>query len=351
MAPNGPGILCVAGIRSQYVKLASLQRASCEMEWMFVDTGQHYSRCLGDQYHDEYEIWFDHRLRCGGPEYSSGAVLGRMIGSLEELVEDARPTAMVTFGDANTTLATALVARRLGIPLAHVEAGVRTGSSSMEEFNRVTADRVAALHLASCKTDLVNLVGEGLAGSSCFVGDLVRDLCVALPEVANDSAPFALMTLHREEHVRDGRVLERLAQAIDSVCGRGVFLAHPRVVRELSEWQVLGDQWEVRESVPHRDLLRLVNSCSYLVTDSGALQRESYYLGRRAVVVQEYPFWRSLVDSGYHIQVDPWGEVGEVLGALVETCRPAPLGLFDDFGVPPIAPRVVGAIENWAERL
>jgi UDP-N-acetylglucosamine 2-epimerase len=272
-----------------------------------------------------------------------------MIDHLDNLIDESTPSAVVVFGDANTTLAAALAAARSGTPLAHIEAGLRTGAATTEEVNRVVADQLSSLHLAASRRDLENLIDERRVSTSHFVGDLVRDLCVDFAgrrdRVEDD---LALISLHRTENMAFTGLIERVLSEVTKLGLRAIFLAHPRVVDAARRAQETchGDV-DVRLSVPHRELLELLSRARLLVTDSGALQRESYYVGCRAVVVQDMPFWPSLVDGGFHVAVGPGGNLAEaIMEALLDTDA-----AIDDFGDPPVADAVMGRLDEWMSAL
>jgi UDP-N-acetylglucosamine 2-epimerase len=339
----------VGGVRSHYVKLAALQppaRASRSARWVFVDTGQHYDPALAQQYRDEYGLVVDHALGCGRPDASPVRTLAAMLVACEELLHQLRPDACVVLGDANTALAASLAAARLRIPLAHLEAGVRTPSGHHEELNRTLVDDLAGLHVATSARDLRVLEAEGRGATSRLGGDLTRDLCLAAaagpaPPVEK---PYALVTLHRTENTTGPEVLRAAVAAVEDAGLPGVLVLHPRVHRLAARWGLrVPDGWQVHESLPHRRMLRLLRSARVVVTDSGALQRECFYLNVRAVVVQDFPFWPELTESGFHVAVAPDGDIG---GALSRALRPAPR-VDVDFGPAPAGPASVALVEEW----
>lgn len=340
-------LVVVVGIRSQYVKLAAIQpQFDCAtgLDCAYIDTGQHYDGVLAGQYIDEYGLRFDHSLRCGSPDQTPSETLARMLVRVEAVLANEAPAGVLVFGDANTTLAAALAARRLGIAVAHLEAGVRTGADTPEELNRVVVDRVASLHLAATQLDLGRLQDEGFGSTSVFVGDVVRDLCqgVAPEQMA---APYGLVTIHRAENTKDSGVVMAAAEALRRHDLTPVIVFHPRVLRLVQTHSPeLLERALALESVPHARMLRLMKGARVIVTDSGALQRESYYLGRRAVVVQDEPFWRSLIDSGFHIGVSP---AGDLAAGVALALGPPPVGVVE-FGTPGVGSRVVSALERWA---
>ena len=322
-----PTIVVVGGIRGHYVKLAALQppaQASARAHWLFVDTGQHYDPKMAQQYRDEYQLYVDHALACGDAGASPVQTLASMLVACEDLLDRVRPDACVVLGDANTTLAAALAAARLRIPIAHLEAGVRTPSGHHEEVNRTLVDELSGLHVASSRRDLEMLQKEGRGPSSRLGGDLTRDLCLTLTgERPDPAAPgHALVTLHRTENTKNSEVLRAAIAAVDDAGLPGVLVLHPRVRQLIAESRLrLQSGWRVHDSLPHGRMLRILRDARVVITDSGALQRESYYLHVRAVVVQDFPFWPELTQSGFHVSVAPGGDIG---GALTRALQPAP---------------------------
>lgn len=311
----------VAGIRSQFIKLAALQRAVADwnqahaapqVTMISINTGQHYDHELSGQFLRELDIKIDVDLTGTHRSHEPTELLAESFVQLHSHFRASSETSnwVIVFGDANATLAGALAANRAGLRVCHVEAGLRTGDlSAPEEVNRVIADHIASRHFASTYRDLDQLNVEGLGATASFAGDLVRDLVANMPLDSFASSGVdqntIVLTLHREETLRTGS-LDGLLEAV-SDSGRPVlFVTHPRT-RETLERLASKKVSNVRvtSGLQYGTMLRAVRDCAFLVTDSGALQRESYYLGKRAVVVQDRPYWASLVDAGFHVASPP----------------------------------------------
>jgi len=342
-------IVVVAGIRSQYIKLASLQRAirqlDVEERFFFIDAAQHYSPSLSAQYRNEYEINFHHSLLSDLTATDPEARFAEIEFRLFKLLCYLPVKQVVVFGDANTTLAAALAAKRSLKTLTHVEAGVRTGSRGLEEINRRVTDFLADHHVASCKLDLANLCAEGHEATSVYLGDLVRDLFLLgqggdeLPKAGSDSI---LVTLHHDEDWEDDFLTSALIE-LDRIGAQVNFLAHPKMLDKARTVASRLQRTSVRESTDHKTLVALMREARFVVTDSGALQRESHYLGRRVLVVQRLPFWRSLIDCGANIACEP--TLSSLAHGLkvMKSLEGAPLLQISDFGEPPVGPKIV----NW----
>lgn len=322
------------------MKLASLQASGREwaaqgrssIEIISINAGQHYDHELATQYHEEYGLSFEVDLTDRHMTTEPIAVLASMIVELTHELKSIGPTDYVmVFGDANTTLAGAIAARRLGRPLVHVEAGLRTyDAASPEESNRVVADHLAAVHFTSSRVDASALELEGIS-SSIFTGDLIRDLVTRfnVPPRRAIQRGTALVTIHREENTRDSSVIDETLSVLAARGFQTVFVMHPRLKE--GSW-VPADNVNVRSSLPHSVLLELLQSSEVVISDSGALQRESYYLGRQILICQDRPFWRSLVDAGYHRVVRAGGD--DLKSALdwAESVADGDPPKVDDFG-------------------
>lgn len=346
-------VAVVAGIRSQFIKLAGLQRGvdvmladrTLSAAPVYVNAGQHYDEFLSHQYLGELGIAIDIDLTQEAPARHpidmTSDMLRRLFYCFEELRGTRHITGVVVFGDANTTLAASVAARKAGLQLAHVEAGVRTFEhDSPEEINRITADALADLHFASTRRDQAFLEEAGFGPTSTYVGDLVHDLVVSLPtSVLSQPLPYAssgyvLVTLHREENTQDADALFAIAGACAAHNLPAVLIRHPRTARLIAETKPLwGAGLTVVDSLPYIEFLRLVKNATAIITDSGALQRESYYLGKRCLIRQDNVFWPTLVAASIHRLVEGRPESVSAGLAWLQSVRGEPLPELDDFGV------------------
>jgi UDP-GlcNAc3NAcA epimerase len=338
-------IAVVAGIRSQYVKMASFQRAATSLDvrenFLFIDAAQHYSRSLSSQYLEEYNLDFDFSLRKFNLPMASEARFGAMEFRLNEFFSNSDLKHVVVFGDANTTLAAALAAKRSKKILTHIEAGVRTGDTTKEEINRKVTDYLADFHIASCRADYCNLQTEGYSKSSIFIGDIVRDLCVAHYDPENKTNNnVILVTLHHDDDW-DNFFLESVFELLGSLTKYVYFFAHPRMLEEVQEYSARYSNIMVKQSTSHTNLLKIISKSDYVITDSGALQRESFYLGKRVLVVQKAPFWQSLIDYGFNISCAP--SIAGMRDGIkkIEYLKDQLPPVIDDFGSPPIGEKII----------
>jgi UDP-GlcNAc3NAcA epimerase len=304
-------IVSVVGTRPQLIKAAALQPAlRRDHEDIFVDTGQHYDHAMAGSFFGELGLAEpEHALGIGGGGH--GAQTGRMLIALEPLLESASPDAVLVYGDTNSTLAGALAAAKLGIPVAHVEAGLRSHDRRMpEELNRLVADHLSTWHFAPTPAAVANLAAEGIAEGVFEVGDLMLDLAARISTEVRDPAALAAVasrlglplqpgrylfaTIHRAEN----RAPEAIAAWADllgaaAVPQRPVVLAlHPgtRVALEAAGVK-LPEGVLVVEPQGYRSSLALQLHAAAVLTDSGGVQRESAWLGVPCLILRSSTEW------------------------------------------------------------
>jgi UDP-GlcNAc3NAcA epimerase len=304
-------IVSIVGTRPQLIKAAALQPVlRRDHEDIFVDTGQHYDHVMAGSFFGELGLAEpDHALGIGGGGH--GAQTGRMLIALERLLESAAPDAVVVYGDTNSTLAGALAAAKLGIPVAHVEAGLRSHDRRMpEELNRLVADHLSSWHFAPTDAAVANLAAEGIVDGVFQVGDLMLDLAARISAEVRDPAAlvevatrlglpllpgrFVFATVHRAEN-RSPEAIAAWTGLLDAVASaeRPVVLAlHPgtRVALE-STGARLPASVLVVEPQGYRSSLALQLHSAAVLTDSGGVQRESAWLGVPCLVLRRTTEW------------------------------------------------------------
>ena len=289
-------IFLLAGARPNYMKVFPLWREirahHPDLTPVLVHTGQHYDPVMNDVFFRDFGMPApDHFLGIGsGPH---GAQTGRTMIALEELFTRERPDLLVVVGDVNSTLAGTLVAVKMGIPVAHVEAGLRSGDRAMpEEINRLATDAIADLLLTPSRDADANLLREGVAPDKIrFVGNVMIDsLLQLLPRAAGSTVleqlqltprAYVAVTLHRPSNVDDPA---RLALILDQLGALAadlpiVFPVHPRTRNALPQRPAPGDQLQLIEPLGYLDFLRLQSEAALVITDSGGIQEETSYLG------------------------------------------------------------------------
>ena len=300
-------IVSVVGARPNFMKLAPVDRALAKrrnVEHLIVHTGQHHDRDMSEAFFEE--LWIpapDYHLGVGSGSHARqiAAVLER----LEPVLVDLRPDMVLVYGDVNSTLAAALVATTLGLPVGHVEAGLRSGDWTMpEEINRVLTDRLSALLFTPSRDAGANLVAEGMAADRVqFVGNVMIDsLCWALPQAGQRDAPgrhglqgrsYVVATLHRPANVDDPTTLTVLLDVLATMSRERpvVFPVHPRLRQRL---RTVGFAVERRgdlrliDPVGYLEMLGLVANAALVITDSGGLQEETTFLGVPCLTVRPH---------------------------------------------------------------
>ena len=310
-------IVSVAGTRPQLIKAAALQpilRRVCEE--IFVDTGQHYDESMAGTFFEELGLTRpDHSLGIGGGGH--GDQTGRMLVALEPLLEATQPDVVLVYGDTNSTLAGALAAAKLGLPVAHVEAGLRSHDRDMpEELNRIVADHLSRWLFAPTPTAVANLASEGITAGVLEVGDLMLDLAARVSDEIRDPAvlrrlaerlglPLApgrylFATIHRAEN-RTPEAMARWAALLGAVASpeRPVVLAlHPGTRSALhAAGLTLPDGVAVIEPQGYRSSLALQLHAAAVLTDSGGIQRESAWLGVPCLILRTTTEWVEMVGA------------------------------------------------------
>lgn len=329
-------ILTVVGARPQFIKASVLSRLlqaeGDALREVMVHTGQHTE--------DRMSAVFFGELGIPEPAYtlpiSAEGVLaraGEMLAGLQRVIDIEQPDAILVYGDTDSTLAGAWAAARLGLPLIHVEAGLRSGDRQMpEEINRIGADHWAT-HLCCPSEDAVAqlraegiFTGDAMGRQVAVVGDLQCDAALFAGSSQTPSGPV-ILTLHRPSNVDDPVRLRAWLEAIrDTLKSRGLralFPVHPRTEKVLerlwgSDWAAALEGWHIDASAPlgYMDLMEHVGRAPWVLTDSGGLQKEAYVLGRRSVVLRPVTEWRELVEHGIVVcagePVDLEGRIAEM---------------------------------------
>jgi UDP-N-acetylglucosamine 2-epimerase (non-hydrolysing) len=313
-------VVSVVGARPQFVKLAPMAAtfaAAGDIEHVIVHTGQHYDAVMSEAFFDDLKIP-DPDIHLGIGSASHGEQTGRMLAALDEVLAEQRPGWTLVYGDTNSTLAGALAAVKLHLPVAHLEAGLRSFNRRMpEEHNRVLTDHAADLLLAPTRLAMDNLTHEGLAERSVLVGDVMTDVCLAvrdavrgdvvdLPDGVDPNGAYVVATIHRAENTDDPRRLSDVIDAMARVPAPVVLLAHPRLRARAAEFGVdLGaGAVHATEPLPYPRLVRAVLGARGVVTDSGGLQKEAYLLGVPCTTLRSETEWEETLLDGWNV-LDP----------------------------------------------
>jgi UDP-GlcNAc3NAcA epimerase len=318
-------VLSVVGNRPQFVKSAPLSVAlrAAGLDEVVVHTGQHYDRELSEVFFEE--------LGLAEPAYRLDVRtrdVDAMQPGIAQALEHERPEAVLAFGDTNSTLAGARAAASAGLPLAHVEAGMRSGDWTMpEEHTRVEVDRLAAVLFCPDERSASTLRAEGVPGQVEVVGDVMADACFTLAPIARaksgvleqlDLEPgrYLVATVHRDANVAEprlGRIVDGLNRLEESV----LFPAHPRTRAALAG-PPLGSHIRLLEPLGYLDLAALASQARVMLTDSGGLQKEAYWYGVPCVTLRPSTEWTATVDAGANVLVD---DDPDLLVEAVRTAR------------------------------
>jgi len=322
-------VLTVVGARPQFIKAAPVSRVLRKThEEFLLHTGQHYDDAMSDLFFRQLDIPApDRNLEVGsGPH---GAQTGAMLAGIESVAIEQRPDWVLVYGDTNSTLAGALAGAKLHIPVAHVEAGLRSHDRRMpEETNRVVADHVSSLLLCPTQTAVANLAREGVTEGVEMTGDVMHDAFLQNIEVAERSCRilddlrltaggYALLTIHRAENTEQP---ERLKAILEGVAASGMLAIlpiHPRTRGVIGD---VAENVRIVDPVGYLEMLVLEKSAEVIVTDSGGVQKEAYFAGRPCVTVRDTTEWTETVDAGWNVLV---GSDSRAIASAMREFRPA----------------------------
>ena len=310
-------LVSIVGARPQFIKAAVLSRALRRAhQEILVHTGQHYDDGMSAVFFRELAIP-EPDVNLGVGSGSHAQQTGEMLAGIEAVLLRERPDAVVVYGDTNSTVAGALAAAKLVLPVAHVEAGLRSFNRAMpEEVNRVVADQLAACLLCPSANAVENLRREGIVSGVHLVGDVMADALLdarvravgtsrVLETLALKSGHFLLVTVHRAENTDDLGRLAAIVAALGALGGAGetvVFPAHPRTRKALASLGVEPlPRVRIIEPVGYLDMVRLEGAARAILTDSGGVQKEAYWLGVPCVTLRDETEWVETVAHGWNV--------------------------------------------------
>jgi UDP-GlcNAc3NAcA epimerase len=324
-------VLTVVGNRPQFIKAAAvsgpLRRSHHEV---LIHTGQHFDERLSEVFFDEFGLPSPDR-ELGIARGSNSSQTARMLAALEPAIAAAAPDAVLIYGDTNSTLAGALAGAQAGLPVVHVEAGMRSFDPTMpEELNRVLADHASRLLLCSSKTAVANLEREGVQATVELVGDVMVDVALKVQPRARERvdivhghglAPgeYVLATVHRAGNVDDPRRLAQVVELLLAIPQRVLLPLHPRTHQRLRVAGLLerlqrSERLVVTPPLGYLELAALLCHARAVLTDSGGLQKEAYLAGVACVTLRERTEWVETVELGWNVLVDL--DLEAALGAL-----------------------------------
>ena len=351
-------ILSVVGARPQFVKLAPIHKAAraAGVDHVIVHTGQHYDPMLSDVFFEDLGIGTPD-VHLGVGSGSHGVQTGAMLSALDAVFDEHRPDWVLVYGDTNSTVAAALSAVKLHLPVAHLEAGLRSFNRRMpEEHNRVLTDHAADLLLAPTQVAVDHLGAEGLAARTVLVGDVMTDVLYEVRDaLAGRVSPLVaelglqpgehyVATIHRAENTDDPARLAEVASALAGLDRPVVLLAHPRVVAKAAAHGIPLTQGSLIAHTPlaYPDLIASALQSAGVVTDSGGLQKEAFLLGVPCTTVRTETEWVETVELGWNVLANTAPEIA----AAVSRPRPAASDAAP-YGDGRAAERVVATLRDW----
>lgn len=338
-------IITVVGARPQFIKAAAVSRVvrdkyDGQIREVLVHTGQHHDENMSQVFFEQLDIPRpDFNLEIAGGGH--GQMTGRMLEAIEQVILAERPDWVLVYGDTNSTLAGALAAAKLHVPVAHVEAGLRSFNMRMpEEINRILTDRVSSLLFCPTETAVRNLSKEGVEDGVHQVGDVMYDVALYFAERARSQSSildalnlkqkgFALATCHRAENTDSPGNLERILAALSEISRNHVPVVlslHPRTRKKLEDFGLehLLTDLTVTDPLPFLDMVALEQDAKVIITDSGGVQKEAFFYGVPCITVRTETEWVETVENGWNQLVDPAeGCITAVISEFIKSPPPA----------------------------
>ena len=326
-------VLTVVGARPQFVKAAMVSKAILDhggVEEILLHTGQHYDENMSDIFFRQMGIPQPTvRLNCGGGTH--GAMTGKMLAEIECALLEHKPDRMIVYGDTDSTLAGALAAAKLHIPVAHVEAGLRSFNKAMpEEINRILTDHVSDLLLVPTQSAVKQLMKEGIEKGVHHIGDVMYDAAKLFGNLADaqsdildrlklEPGRYILVTFHRAENTDAPHRLTAIWEALTEIAASGtkiILPLHPRTEKVLKSLNLLSQEFAFRgtpvEAAPNflllppisfLDMVALEKHATVILTDSGGVQKEAYFHGVRCVTLRDETEWVETIETGWNVLV------------------------------------------------
>jgi len=307
-------IVSIVGARPQFIKAAAISRIIRKTQGIneiLIHTGQHYDDKMSAVFFSELNIPYpDHNLEIGSGTHAFQT--GRMMQGIEAILIKEKPDWTLVYGDTNSTLAGSLASAKLHIPLAHVEAGLRSFNKAMpEEINRIVTDRISDLLFAPTYTAINNLSREGLSNVTRFTGDVMYDSILYYQEKVLHSPDvktipdlpeeYILATVHRAENTDNQENIRNIFSALSEADFPVILPIHPRTAKIVSGTLKIGQNIRIIEPVGYLEMLKLTMGAIKIVTDSGGLQKEAYFLGRPCITIRTETEWIETLHDGWNI--------------------------------------------------
>jgi UDP-GlcNAc3NAcA epimerase len=309
-------ILTILGARPQFIKAATVSRQlkAVGIKEVIVHTGQHFDHNMSQVFFEEMDIPVpDYNLNIN--TLSHGAMTGRMMEAVEGIIINEKPEVVMVYGDTNSTLAGALAAVKLKVPVAHVEAGLRSFNMEMpEEINRILTDRISSHLFCPTQLSVQNLMDEGFENFNASIilsGDVMLDAALFYGAISEKKSTiiknlslkdgFVLSTIHRQENTDNSQRLSSIVDGLNQI-HRSVPVVvpmHPRTAKILESLSIKPDFFAI-DPVGYFDMVELIKHSSMVITDSGGLQKEAFFFDKPCITLREETEWVELVDNGFN---------------------------------------------------
>jgi UDP-GlcNAc3NAcA epimerase len=357
-------VMTVVGTRPEFIQIAPLTRSLRQRghSEILVNTGQHYDDNMSQVFFRELDLP-QPEISLGVGSGSHAEQTGQMMIALEPLVIREKPDYIVVYGDTNSTIAGALVAAKLHIPIVHVEAGLRSFDRMMpEEINRVLTDHISTILFSPTQVAVDNLKNEGITSGIHNVGDVRVDVVTGIVPRARErqqalfasaglqaGQPFALSTIHRASNTDDETRLRQIVETFSSADIPVLLPVHPRLRKMLGTFGLkFSDNVRTVEPLGFLDLIAALDACQIVITDSGGLQKEAYMLRRPTITVRDTTEWIETVHSGWNRLCEP--EPGAFKAAIAAACAEPPTDHPDFYGALGVSDRMIDVLEQALQK-
>ena len=300
-------LITVIGARPQFIKAAMVSKKiqnKTNCKEIIIHTGQHFDNNMSDIFFDEMNIPRP-KYNLSVNQVDRNEMINAMINKINPILDDERPDGLIVYGDTNSTLAGALSASKKKIPIFHIESGLRSFNLNMkEEINRKVTDHISTLLFCPTITACNNLKDEGISNNIIFSGDVMYDSYLNFIKKINpklktkiDSSGFVLSTIHRRENINSKKKLSLIFSNLDKINNliNVVMPLHPHTRKKINEFNIKTSISLIPPS-GYLEMIFLLKKCDLVITDSGGLQKESYFAEKKCIVVREETEWRELVD-------------------------------------------------------
>ena len=314
-------IITIVGARPQFVKAAVVSRElakNSDIQEIILHTGQHFDKNMSDIFFEEMEIPTpDYNLNING--LSHGAMTGQMLEGIEKICLAEKPDYVMVYGDTNSTIAGALAAKKMGIGVIHIEAGLRSFNMNMpEEINRILTDRISDILFCPTEIAIDNLKHDGIVDGAIRViknGDVMQDAAIYYAQKSSEksiilshlnikSNEFVLATIHRQENTDSSERLHDIIEALNKISKEMsvVVPMHPRT-RKIIERDQLSISFTMIDPIGYFDMLELLKHCRLVLTDSGGLQKEAYFFNKYCITLRDETEWVELIENDFNMLV------------------------------------------------